>query len=354
MRIFNLKNKSLYFNTLGNKKMTISIEHDNNEKILNVTPLADRSSNVVIDKSRDGSLLAIENFRENNVDESRARDMGLDYLTNETKRINPEPVEPENDMEGSNEYSEYTGTDLENGDLGYDDGPPMTFEEMQQQKAYYLSQLRRLEKKGHLPSRRLGQEHSLDEIRGEVFRIRKEIELDDGIRYCKQGLMFFVSTIEMLNEKFDPFGAKLTGWSNTVMATQESYDNVFEELYEKYSTTMKVAPEIKLISMIAGSAFMFHLQKTLIDKAVGSPDLMSSLSGLFGGGAGGDGRRNSQEEMKGPSINTEELLRKLSADELSDISSIVSEVSEIPPQAEKVINVNIPKKRGPKPKNPKK
>jgi len=348
--------------------MSFRIDHEGNSKSVNVSPVDSGINNISIDKASKKRTVPIEDFRENEIRSSEAN-LGLDFLTNETKRV---PETPPDDPEGS-EYSDSRGSG-ESGSYEDDDGdsredgymndnldrrrghypepPQISYEEMQQQKAYYLSQLKRLEKQGYLSAKRYGVEHNLEDIKGEVLRIRKERELEDGIKYCKQGLMFFVSTIEMANERFDPFGAKLSGWSNVVMAEQDSYDGVFEELYEKYHTKIQMAPEIKLISMIAGSAMMFHLQKSLVDKAMGSSDIAKALSNILGKGTNGTGTPAAsnihQEEMRGPSINTDELLRKLSEENASDISSLSSEDSEI---NEKVINIPLPKKRGRKPKN---
>jgi hypothetical protein len=46
-----------------------------------------------------------------------------------------------------------------------------------------------------------------------------------------------------------------------IMADKEAYDDVFEELYEKYSNNISVGPEIKLITMVIGSAFGYHMKK---------------------------------------------------------------------------------------------
>jgi len=43
----------------------------------------------------------------------------------------------------------------------------------------------------------------------------------------------------------------------------DDYDEVFEELYVKYRSKMHVAPEIKLIMMLGGSAMMFHLTNSM-------------------------------------------------------------------------------------------
>jgi hypothetical protein len=208
-------------------------------------------------------------------------------------------------------------------------GPVKSYEEIQQEKSYYLSQLKRLEKKGNVVSRKYTMEHTLDEIRGEVIRIKKEQDMDNSIDYLRQGLMFCVSTIEMADNKYN-FGAQLGGWSQNVMGNIESYDGVFEELYDKYSSSMSVMPEIKLISMLAGSAFMFSLQKK-----ISGPSSAASAP--------------RQREMSGPSIDTDELMRRLGEVDIDDdISSVSSSNTSIKITEEEPVvkTINVGKKRG--------
>ena len=203
--------------------------------------------------------------------------------------------------------------------------PEKTYEEIQHEKSFYLSKLSRLEKRGFQSSRRLGMEHNLEDIKGEVYRIEKDIAMDTGIDYCRQGLMFCVSTIEMVNGTYNLPG-KLNGWSQSVMGNIESYDQIFEELYDQYYSKIKIAPEIKLISMVAGSAFMFHLQKSLLQNESLAPR---------------------QREMTGPSMDTDELLRSLNdevdIDDISDISENSSISMKLEPQVKKI---QVKKPRG--------
>ena len=48
------------------------------------------------------------------------------------------------------------------------------------------------------------------------------------------------------------------------------YDDIFEELHEKYKSTGKVSPEIKLLLTLGGSAFMFHLTTNIFKSAMPS------------------------------------------------------------------------------------
>ena len=88
-------------------------------------------------------------------------------------------------------------------------------------------------------------------------------------------LMAFVSGLEFLNGRFDPFELKLDGWAEAVNENIEDYDDVFGELHEKYGEKAKMAPEIKLIFMLGGSAAMLHMTNTMFKSAMpGMDDIM--------------------------------------------------------------------------------
>lgn len=249
---------------------------------------------------------------------------GMEFLVDDQEEEEEYEEEEENDDRGSVD-------DIFRNPESYEQhsGPVKSYEETQQEKSYYLSQLKRLEKKGNVISRKYTMEHTLDEIRGEVIRIKKEQDMDNSIDYLRQGLMFCVSTIEMADNKYD-FGAELGGWSQNVMGNIESYDGVFEELYDKYSNSVAVIPEIKLISMLAGSAFMFSLQKKISGQSSNSVT-------------------PKQREMSGPSIDTDELMRRLGEvdidDDISSVSSSNTSV-KITEEQPSVKTINVSKKRG--------
>jgi hypothetical protein len=254
-------------------------------------------------------------------------ELGMDFLVDKTPEAGGFEAEEDDDEE--DEYDE-DGPDLFQTNTQQDSSyqtPQRSYEDIQQEKAYLISQLKRLEKKGSVLTRRFTMEHSLEEIRGEVFRIKKEESMDAGIDYCRQGLMFCVSSIEMAEGKYNN-GEFLGGWSRNVMGNIDSYDGVFEELYEKYYTTATVAPEIKLISMLAGSGFMFSLQKKMLTGTSIPPK---------------------QREMSGPSIDTDDLMRRLNeieVDEDDDIASIASNNSSIKIKEAETKTINVKKPRG--------
>lgn len=130
-------------------------------------------------------------------------------------------------------------------------------EEIINAKREYLYQFDRLEKKGIRLPRKFTMASSLEDMKQELDRLKKDREIDNSIKFQRKTMITVVSGIELLNSFFNT-GAKLDGWSEHVNEGIDDYDDIFEELHEKYKGKAKIAPEIKLLFMLGGSAFMFH------------------------------------------------------------------------------------------------
>jgi hypothetical protein len=98
-------------------------------------------------------------------------------------------------------------------------------------------------------------------------------------------LMAVINGIEFLNGRFDPLDIKLDGFSEQVNENITDYDDIFGELYEKYKSKASMAPEIKLLFQLGGSAMMVHMTNTMFKSAMPgmddilrqNPDLMRSF-----------------------------------------------------------------------------
>jgi hypothetical protein len=153
--------------------------------------------------------------------------------------------------------------------------PTLTREEVLREKIIYLRKLEALEKKGVKLTRKYSMECSLDEMKGEYEMIKSESEKKSSVKFQGKMLMAAVSAIEFMNSKFDPFDVKLDGWAEAVNENIDDYDDVFGELHEKYSGKAKIAPELKLLFMLGGSAAMLHMTNTMFKSSLpGMDDIM--------------------------------------------------------------------------------
>jgi hypothetical protein len=141
-------------------------------------------------------------------------------------------------------------------------GNYMSEEEIIEAKKDMLYQFDRLEKRGMKLPHRFTLSSSLEEMKMEYDRLKRDKEVDASVKFQRRMMMAFVSGVEYMNEKFDPFDVRLSGWSESVGDDVEDYDEIFEELHEKYRGKAKMAPELKLMMMLGGSGFMFHIQNS--------------------------------------------------------------------------------------------
>ena len=120
------------------------------------------------------------------------------------------------------------------------------------------------------------------------------------------------------------------------MENQDDYDEVFEELYVKYRTKMHVAPEVKLIMMLGGSAMMFHLTNSMFKSVMPNvndvmkqnpglvDNMMSAVQNTMTNQPPASSPSGGRHEMKGPGL---------------DISSLMGNIMMPPAQAMNTTNL---------------
>lgn len=153
--------------------------------------------------------------------------------------------------------------------------PKLTHEELVREKFKALRKLEGLEKKGVKLSKRYNMESSLEEMQGEYELIISEKESSASCKFQGRMLMAAVTGLEFLNNRFDPFDVKLDGWAEQLNENMDDYDEIFGELHEKYKSKATMAPELKLLFQLGGSAIMVHMTNTMFKSAMpGMDDIM--------------------------------------------------------------------------------
>ena len=163
--------------------------------------------------------------------------------------------------------------------------PRMSKEELLREKFKILRKLETLEKKGVELTKKYSMESSLQEMQGEYETIMEEKSKQNSVKFQGNMLMAIINGIEFLNGRFDPFDIKLDGWSDQIQENISDYDEIFGELHEKYKSKASMAPELKLLFQLGGSAMMVHMTNTMFKSAMPgmddilrqNPDLMRSF-----------------------------------------------------------------------------
>jgi hypothetical protein len=254
----------------------------------------------------------------------------MDAFVNPNKQSAPAQPQPDEEIDYGEDEPMMFDDEPMMGPDGSDQGeqPSKGYTSVDEEKSDLINKLARLEKKGFAVNKRLNAYSSVDELRSEVKRITYSIDVEQSVRFSRRMLVACVTGLEFLNKRYNPFEIQLEGWSESVMENVDDYDGVFEELYVKYRSKVSVAPEVKLIMMLGGSAMMFHLTNSMFksvmpnmnDVMKQNPDLVKNMMAAVqnttrapGGPAteapvGGSG----QYEMQGPGLDISSLMGGIS------------------------------------------
>jgi hypothetical protein len=211
-------------------------------------------------------------------------DLNLENLFDDNnKNSEPEPLNLNNiSSQSNNSFSQQSHTSQQYSEPVIE----KSYEELQKEKSEFIRLLERLEQKGIHSHKKFNMNSDYSEVKQEFERLTRRRECDQSVKFQRKMLIAFVTAIEFLNNRFDPFDVKLDGWSESVHENSNDYDDIFEELHEKYKSKATMAPELRLLLTLGGSGFMFHLTNTMFKSSLPgmgdimqqNPDLMSQFA----------------------------------------------------------------------------
>ena len=186
----------------------------------------------------------------------------------------------------------------------------LTPQEIRMKKIELLRKLCELKQKGYKLSKEYDFNSTIEEMEYEYDLLRSFADKRNGIKLYKNILLNVCSVTEFLNDKYDPFSFQLSGWSEHMSVEVDSYDDVLEELYEKYKGKgSSMPPELKLLLLVLASASAFHFSKAHLSNIPGldkvlenNPDMVSNLI---------NGKKQSSKFMTQQEINLEQQRRDL-------------------------------------------
>jgi len=145
-------------------------------------------------------------------------------------------------------------------------------QDIKNEKIDLLYKFKKLENQGIRTTMNYNMNSHLEDMRNEYIKLKKQREVDNSVKFQRKMLMACVTGLEFMNTRFDPFDVKLDGWSESVNENLNDYNEIFEDLGEKYGGAGEMAPEIRLLFTLAGSAFMFHLSNTMFKSSIPGMD----------------------------------------------------------------------------------
>ena len=228
--------------------------------------------------------------------------------TRAEKKHDPEDYDSDSESGDSDnsEMSEYSESMSENSE---DDKKSNANKKEEKQKL--LLQLYALEKKGIELTKKYSMNSKLSDLKFEYELHKNSAEIEMSIKLQQKILIAAITGLEFVNKKFDPIGAKLDGWSESIMDNLDDYESVFTKLHEKYKHRADLPPELQLLVTLAGSAFMFHMTKTMFSSIMPNkenPNTADIIKNMMNQNTQ-SAPRNMFGDISGPSSNFSHILK---------------------------------------------
>jgi hypothetical protein len=192
----------------------------------------------------------------------------------ERPSVGKSTFESSNDEKTWDGYGKFNNIPI-NPDIHISQEPKLSKEELLREKFRFLRKLEALEKKGVELTKKYNMDSNLAEMQGEYEMIMEEKTRQNSVKFQGNMMMAMINGVEFLNSRFDPFDIKIDGWGEQINENITDYDDIFGELYEKYKSKATLAPELKLLFQLGGSAMMVHMTNTMFKSAMpGMDDIM--------------------------------------------------------------------------------
>jgi hypothetical protein len=154
-------------------------------------------------------------------------------------------------------------------------------QQQRMKKIEMLRKLSELKSKGYKLSKEYSFDSSIEEMQYEYDLLKSFADKRNGIKLYKNIILNACNVIEFANDKYDPFNFKLSGWSEHMNVEVDNYDDVLEELYEKYrGAGGSMPPEMKLLLLILASASAFHFSKKMENTIPGLNEMYRNNSSM--------------------------------------------------------------------------
>lgn len=126
---------------------------------------------------------------------------------------------------------------------------------------------------------------NFEEVEDEYETALEDKRKKDSVKLQGWWFMTFVNSVEYANTAFNPFDINLDGWGEQVNEDIDSYEEIFNELHDKYKGG-KLAPELSLLLRLGFSAAVVNFTNKALSTSVPgfndvirqSPELMKAFT----------------------------------------------------------------------------
>lgn len=163
----------------------------------------------------------------------------------------------------------------------------LSYEEKQRLKRQYLDKIAGLAAKGFIAAREYNMASSYEDVKAEYDTLHRRRDMTLWTKNMREYMVTGATFAEYVNRTYVPLDIHLDGWSEQVYNRIDECDEIFEQLYDKYGSSIEMNPELQLATWVVKSAVMHHLTAKYFKSSAApglddilrqNPDIMRNIS----------------------------------------------------------------------------
>ncbi len=135
--------------------------------------------------------------------------------------------------------------------------PQMSEDEIRRRKSHVLYEYESKNRDFRYSTRAFTMNSDLADIENELAYVNSKRKKEESLDFWRKGLLFMTEGAVFVNNQFDPFKAgDMSDWSRSMhyaIMNERSYDDLLDELIEKYKHLPSLPVEVRLALMVGGS-----------------------------------------------------------------------------------------------------
>jgi hypothetical protein len=291
-----------HFNIVANKEKIIDIISEESSSINDIINSSDSNNSRSSNSSKSSNKLSVSSKKSSS---SKPRIDNIDLNSPYSKNYDSMPkknVKETNYTEKEEKQSYKNIPDIQPTKTAY-----MTPQEIRMKKIELLRKLSEVKLKGYSLTKEYDFNSTVEEMEYEYDLLKSFVDKRNGTKLYKNLILNGIGIAEFFNDKYNPFDFQLAGWSDHMSIEIDSYDDLIEELYEKYKSSGKSLPvEVRLFLFVFASGAAFHMSKTHLNNIPGASKMASSaISKML------SGEKKQSQFMSPQEINIENQKKEL-------------------------------------------
>jgi hypothetical protein len=136
-------------------------------------------------------------------------------------------------------------------------------EQEKREKKELIYEFWKMEKNGIPVSKKWTQEDNIFEMRFEYHKLKSETDLKEKVKFIWNIFTMFNGIAQLANEKLNPFGISMDGWTDTLEQEKNDYETLLRKMYKQISYKWSLKPHVQFLMMFGGQFISFIAPRIL-------------------------------------------------------------------------------------------